>query len=546
MLKTMKRILLALIVLLSIPALFSDNGTGQSNKEWRRSALNRPRRIFMNNDGNDPINCAAEVSKEGLLKKRTRALANTQVDVLSYCTFCAGFGNFTHFTKVGNIFTTTEPPFQTNKTKDFLAAGIDPLRTMIEFMHANNKECFWSMRMNDTHDGGRKPETQGPVLFRNNPLKQSHPEWLMGRPDEKPSRPSWSAVNYGVAEIRDLAFRFFEEVCQDYDVDGVEMDFFRHPVFFKATTDRKSVTQLERDQMTELMACIRKMTDAAGRKRGRPILVAVRVPDSAEYCKAIGLDIEKWLADDLIDILVMSGYFQINDWEYSVALAKKYGVKVYASLDESRVTDPIAMQRRKTDMAYRGRALNALDAGMDGVYLFNLFNPDRKIWNELHSPEIMKKLDRDYFASIRGERDAAGGNLSYKKFVTAELFEPNAARSIRPGKSETVRLRISEKLTEFQGAASKLHLMFAQSFDPQKITVIINGKKHDKKLSLKEAEKPAVANKHFKSGWEMVLDVDASQYQKGYNNVTVTLDESVRKPIVWSDIILEIRNPSSL
>jgi hypothetical protein len=187
-----------------------------------------------------------------------------------------------------------------------------------------------------------------------------------------------------------------------------------------------------------------------------------------------------------------------------------------------------------------------LDAGMDGVYLFNLFNPDRKIWNELHSPEIMKKLDRDYFASIRGERDAAGGNLSYKKFVTAELFEPNAARTISPGKSETVRLRIGEKLTESPDAAPKLHLMFAQSFDPQKITVIINGKKHDKKLSLKEAEKPAVVNKHFKSGWEMVLDVDASQYQKGYNNVTVTLDESVRKPIVWSDIILKIRNPSSL
>jgi hypothetical protein len=546
MLKTMKKILLALIVLLSSPALFSDNGTGQSNKEWRRNALNRPRRIFMNNDGNDPIKYTVELSKEGLLKKRTLALANTQVDVLTYCTLSAGFGNFTHFTKVGNVFTTTEPPFETNKTGDLLAAGIDPLATMTDFMHANNKECFWSMRMNDTHDAGRRPGTQGPVLFRNNPIKQNHPEYLMGAPDEKPLRPSWSAVNYGVEAVRDLAFRFIEEVCQNYDVDGVEMDFFSHPVFFKATTDRKPVRQLERDQMTELMARIRKMADEEGRKRGRPILIAVRVPDSVEYCKTIGLDLEKWMADDLIDFLMASGYFQINDWEYSVTLAKKYGVKVYASLDESRVPDPIAAQRRKTDMAYRGRALNALDAGMDGVYLFNLFDPNRNIWNELNSPEVMKKLDRDYFSSIRGERDAAGGNLSYREFVTTELFAPNATRSIRPGQSANVRLRIGEKLTDSPNVTPRLYLMFAQQFDPKMITVTINGEKYDKKLDLKEAEKPSVANKHFKSGWGMVLDVDASQYKKGYNNVAVTLDKSVRKAIVWSDIILEIRNSSPL
>ena len=34
-------------------------------------------------------------------------------------------------------------------------------------------------------------------------------------------------MDYGRPEIRDLAFRFVEEVCRNYDVDGVELDFVK-------------------------------------------------------------------------------------------------------------------------------------------------------------------------------------------------------------------------------------------------------------------------------------------------------------------------------
>ena len=35
----------------------------------------------------------------------------------------------------------------------------------------------------------------------------------------------WTAVDYAHPEIRDLAFRYVEEVCRNYDVDGVHFDF---------------------------------------------------------------------------------------------------------------------------------------------------------------------------------------------------------------------------------------------------------------------------------------------------------------------------------
>ena len=49
-----------------------------------------------------------------------------------------------------------------------------------------------------------------------------------------PRRGTWSCVDYAVPEIRETAFRFFEEACQKFDVDGFELDLLRHACFFKS------------------------------------------------------------------------------------------------------------------------------------------------------------------------------------------------------------------------------------------------------------------------------------------------------------------------
>src|SRR5690606_14864319 len=116
-------------------------------------------------------------------------------------------------------------------------------------------------------------------------------------------------------------------------------DFFRHPVFLKSTTKGKKATEEEVAAMTELMRRLREVADAKGQERGRPILISVRVPDSAEYSRAIGLDIQAWLENDLIDMLGVASYFQLNSWKTSADLGHRYGVKVYPSLDESRVRE---------------------------------------------------------------------------------------------------------------------------------------------------------------------------------------------------------------
>src|SRR5436190_1132399 len=160
----------ALAILLMQGATFA----GENWNAARQKAINRPRRIIFNNDGNEPVYFCKSATAEDLLNARTTALAGSQVDSIFYCTWSSGFGMFTHNTKVGQVFNTREAMFATNRVQEFLNKGIDPLTVMAGFAHQHHMELFWSLRMNDTHDGSSA--AYGPPLFRANKLKQEHPE----------------------------------------------------------------------------------------------------------------------------------------------------------------------------------------------------------------------------------------------------------------------------------------------------------------------------------------------------------------------------------
>ena len=69
--------------------------------------------------------------------------------------------------------------------------------------------------------------------------KKANPECLAGKWEDRGTYcgggTRWSAVNYTHPLVRDRTVGWFGEVAENYDVDGVELDFFRHPVFFAST-----------------------------------------------------------------------------------------------------------------------------------------------------------------------------------------------------------------------------------------------------------------------------------------------------------------------
>ena len=152
--------------------------------------------------------------------------------------------------------------------------------------------------------------------------------------------------------------------------------------------------------MTDLLRRVRGMTEEVGCRRGRPILVMIRVPDSIEYSRALGLDVQRWLQEGLVDLLVTTCYFQLNPWQYSVELGHKYGVPVYAGLSEARVLGQERFNRDQVE-CYRGRALYAWNAGVDGIYVFNYFNPRGAVFRELGDSRLLRDMNKLYFVTVR-------------------------------------------------------------------------------------------------------------------------------------------------
>ncbi len=426
-----------------------DSNTYEAQKQ---KMLSRKRRIIFNNDGGDAVKLPTKTlpSPEDFLQIRTTPLKKTHVDTVSYCSGI--FGSCRHHTQVGHVF----PHYESNVVEDLIERGTDPLEVMVGYCHDNGIEAFCSMRMNDTHDASR------PERFRANKFKVDNPDCLLGTEKDRPKYGGWSAVNYRCEPVRDMALRFVEEVCRGYDVDGIELDFFRHPVFFKHTSQGLSVGDEERDCMTDLMRRIQTLIREIGMKRGRPLLVAVRTPDDVAYCNTIGLEIERWMAEGLIDIFIPSAYIRLNSWEYSVRLGHQYGVKVYPGLSESRVggghhADPL----RSSDECYRARALNAWDAGADGVYIFNLFDPNRRIWSEMGEPEVLQRLDKLYFATVRGVGSVAGGAYPHRHFISIPTVNPDAPLSLKAKERTAIRLPMGDdfmKNAHTDHPEIKLHL----------------------------------------------------------------------------------------
>jgi hypothetical protein len=492
-------------------------------QEQRKQAAAHPRRIIFNNDGNDALTAsdAPPLTHEKFLEQRTSPLVGSQVDAIFYCTGVFNFYSH-HSTEAEPLKYTTER--RREQGWDLGTRGPDTLQTVVDFGHRHGIEVFWSMRMNDTHD------SYTPHLLCQ--WKKDHPEWLMAKKRDKRIRSGsgrWSAVNYAVPEVREKVLRILTDVAARYDVEGLELDFFRHPIYFQPQLFGQPVTQQQRDLLTDLMRSVRKMADRRAADRGRPLLIAVRVPDSPEYCSSIGIDLLRWLKEDLVDLLIVGGYFQLNSWETSVALGHKYGVPVYPSLDEPRFKDKEALELRNSVACYRGRAREAWAAGADGIYLFNVFDPRNPLLKELGDPKTLAGLDHLYTSGAREQASAKGWLAGGTKFANLPPPLPERPVTLEPGKTTTVELRAVPPPAGSSLKAPKITLRLRFKDRPvpsEAIAVKFNGR---------------LLGQGTHEGRWIDYAVDQDRVTKGVNHVEITLGAASTKKLVLQDAVLLLR-----
>jgi len=423
----------------------------------RHAAKHRQRRIIYNNDGGDLYGRRIR-SVEDFLDHWTEKVIGTQVDSIFYCTGVTTV--YSHDTEIAERYddfvdaikdTSEASAYFRNNMPLLRKAGVDSLKATVRRAHEAGLEVFWTHRINDTHDSSPGCEH---LLSQ---WKRKHPEYLMGVPGDTKTYPSsstrywWSALDFEKPEVRDYLYRITEEVGRRYDVDGIEIDYWRYPVFFRPNMDGQPATKAQLDILTGFQRSIRQMAVREGAKRGRPILVAARVPMSVDACRNVGIDIKRWLKEDLLDVMSVGngGAWPNIPVEGMTELGHDYEVPVYPCLKYSGFG-------RNHIRTWRAAAANAWRAGADGVYFFNLapynlYDPDEfsPQFKELGDPVKLMTLDKWFTATA----PHASGYCRMAEVLPSSMALPVELSTGRP--PTAVMLQIGDDIA----SASKRNLV---------------------------------------------------------------------------------------
>ncbi len=356
----------------------------------RRRAAHRRRRVIFNNDGDDIWSTGAD-SVDRFLANRHTPLLGTHVDSIHYCT-TQSFNYFTHQTNVAEVFTSQGGQFADNNLAQFLKRDTDGLRMSSEFAHQHGMESIWTLRMNDIHDAWT-PQLR-PQWKRDDPTRIM--STLDAAKDFQDRRRLWSLVDFEHPDVEPRMLEIIEEVLVNYDVDGIELDFLRAPFYFRSSYNGLDATPAQIGILTKLVQSIRRLVLRESQRQGKPFLLTVRVPSTTALSRKIGIDIEAWLQEHLVDFMTLGGGYITFDVPIKqlVDLGHKHDVPVYPCLSQSGLMyrPPRGANTKQPPEAWLGAAARLWQDGADGIYTFNLFPGPGNEADREYARQVLSKI----------------------------------------------------------------------------------------------------------------------------------------------------------
>lgn len=262
------------------------------------------------------------------------------------------------------------------------AEGTDALELVTEHMKAKGLEVLAAVRMSDTHHKSLDPGNPFCPQFA-----IDHPEYVIKQPD---GRTNETALDYSHPEVRAHRLAIMQEIVEEYEVDGLELNFIRWAKHFPRDKGRQNAPVL-----TEYLGEIRRTMDRAAKKRGvKRLTLGVVVPESVEACWLAGVDVKTWARSGWVDYIVLSTWNntdpQLPVGEFTrftkpagvqtlVAMGNMIG-SVYAGPPKVRGRG-IAMSAKHadnyqgmllTEPEARGAAANYYGWGADGISFWNV------------------------------------------------------------------------------------------------------------------------------------------------------------------------------
>lgn len=252
----------------------------------------------------------------------------------------------------------------------YVNKGLDMHKIMFDRLRHIEIEPWLSVRMNDLH-GFRDITDRRTTNFRSHADKND-----LCRTTHRPHHDYFDkCFDYMQPEIRNRILSYIEEQLNNYDVDGIELDFMREALCFKIGEEARG-----REVINNILRHIKVTAGILSKSRGRDIKIMARVPSNPVDAYDMGFDIYTWANENLVDILVPTPRFTTCDstlpLETWVRTFENHSMQIAGGIELFTHPYPgkVDYSFCNTPEMALGYAVQYLSAGTGKIYLYNYFD----------------------------------------------------------------------------------------------------------------------------------------------------------------------------
>ncbi len=425
----------------------------------------------------------------------------------------------------------------------WVEAGMDPMAVFVDECHRCGIQAWGSRRMNDGHHTYRVLEFDRyqTEFYKENPHLR-----LKSKRDAQVS----PIYDWNKPEIAEQNLAFLREVAENYDIDGLDLDFTRIAPYFNSGEEAQG-----REVMDQHVRDVRAMLDEVGDEKGKYLGLSAQLysrdsiwkekgleltpeagrkevhesPEDDIHCHfAEGLDMCTWIQEDLLDVLIahcrtISLYeMDISAWYRVVEgtncrLVAGAGKPGFFKFRRSGSVDGYPAHLTQ-HLEHRGIAHRLYEQGADGIffydYVIRFFELQWEVYRELGDPERLCYANRVYVYQLALPLalgyQSEGGNAEMEIDVPDDL----GAASVT---GHPVRARLLLNITELM--------------TPDDIELRVNGQEVAVE-SEQSITTPLAITDHpeDKPGCHLEAAIPPELLEKGRNTLAFTLKPASKKP----------------
>lgn len=290
----------------------------------------------------------------------------------------------------------------------YVLAGGDMVKDFVDVCREKEISAIISLRLKDEHGVGEKTEWVSRFWAENQHLRVDPRSGAIF---------GFRGLDWMYPKVPAQKLKYIREFCENYDIDGIELDFMRFFPFF----NEDLTTDAQRRQIINGFICeVRKILDDTS-KPGQRRYLGVRVPNRISMCTRFGFDLGYWDQQKWTDYAVISPSYcsqvenelpKLRDWlpDTSLFFEMTHCVTRATDLSWGRpgLTGDGYEARFTTPQKFITMSNLAWQRGADGLSLFNFiysrpgpkgllhggkYNPAGPPWSL-----IPKLLDKEWLA----------------------------------------------------------------------------------------------------------------------------------------------------